>query len=211
MIFSSRYLAPTPFSNLSVRAALVVALVRALAGEQRDQLVLAHLEIAEVHALHAALEQRLGLARRVQVVGDFLVVDLAASTESSAKNSPTSIETNTATWVLAGNSSSSSSTNRSRFRSTTSFLSAWISSSSARVSAGGSAAGSVRGAAAARRRSAAPWRSASRIRRRGGCRGRSLGGSGAALRSAGANAADAPTTSATEISADAEQAARRRR
>src|SRR5882672_8953287 len=42
------------------RAALVVALVRALAAEECDQLVLAHLEIAEVDLVHAALHQRFG-------------------------------------------------------------------------------------------------------------------------------------------------------
>src|SRR5690349_17404851 len=62
--------------ELQVRTALVVARVRALALEERHQLVLAHLEVAEVDAVHAALEQRLGFARRVQVVGHFLVVDL---------------------------------------------------------------------------------------------------------------------------------------
>src|SRR5262245_10037993 len=49
-----------------------------------------------------------------------------------------SIETNTATCVFAGNSTSSSSTNSSRLRSTTSFLRSCTVSSSARVSAGGS-------------------------------------------------------------------------
>src|ERR1043165_9102258 len=55
--------------ELEVRAALVVAVVRALAFEERDELVLADLEVAEVHTVHATLEQRFRFARRVQVVG----------------------------------------------------------------------------------------------------------------------------------------------
>src|SRR5882762_7534927 len=46
------------------------------------------------------------------------------------------MEMNTATWVLAGNSNSSSRTNSSRFRSTTSFLRPCTSWSSPRVSGG---------------------------------------------------------------------------
>ncbi len=57
-------------------AALVVALVRALAGEEGDDLVLARAQVAQVHALHAAAVQRLHLERRVEVVGDELVVEL---------------------------------------------------------------------------------------------------------------------------------------
>src|ERR1700694_1418022 len=55
-------------------------------------------------------------------------------TESSPKNCPTSTDRNTATWVLAGNSSSSSRMNRSLLRSTTSFFRSWISWSRPRVS-----------------------------------------------------------------------------
>src|SRR6185503_4671567 len=59
-------------------------------------------------------------------------------TESSAKKVPTSIDTNTATCVLAGNSRSSSSMKRSRLRSTTSRRSPCTSASSAERSAEGS-------------------------------------------------------------------------
>ena len=62
------------FSNFSVRAARIVLPVRALAGEQRHDLVIADLQVAQVQPLHAALEQGLGLARRVQVLGHLLVV-----------------------------------------------------------------------------------------------------------------------------------------
>ena len=54
----------------------VIALVRSLAGEERDQLVLAVLEVAEVDALDAAAVQRLDLERRIEIVGDDLVVEL---------------------------------------------------------------------------------------------------------------------------------------
>src|SRR6478736_7655084 len=62
--------------ELDVGAAPVVALVRALAGEEGDQLVLAVLEVAEIDALDAAAVQRLDLERRVEVVRDDLVVEL---------------------------------------------------------------------------------------------------------------------------------------
>src|SRR4051812_33813333 len=45
--------------ELQVRATAVVEPVRPLAREQRDELVAAELEVAEIQALHAALEQRL--------------------------------------------------------------------------------------------------------------------------------------------------------
>src|SRR5262249_15889418 len=57
-------------------AALVVTAVPSLAVEERDQLVQSHLEIAEIQPLHAALEQRIALALSVEVVDDFLLVDL---------------------------------------------------------------------------------------------------------------------------------------
>src|SRR5690606_30132944 len=56
----------------------VVASVRALAGEDRDELVLAGLDVADVQAMHAALDQGVGLARSVEVVRDFLAVELEA-------------------------------------------------------------------------------------------------------------------------------------
>src|ERR1700688_1147891 len=55
-------------------AALVGALLWTLAVEVSDQLVVADLEVAHVQALHAALEQGLHFARRIQVVDDFLVI-----------------------------------------------------------------------------------------------------------------------------------------
>ena len=57
-------------------AAPVVAFHRTLAGEECHHLMLADLQIAEVDLLHAALEQGIGLARRVQIILHFLVVDL---------------------------------------------------------------------------------------------------------------------------------------
>ncbi len=101
LIFSSRYLAPMPFSKVQIRAALVVALVRALAAEEGDELVLADLQIAEIQAMDAALEQGFDLARRVEIVDD-LFLSIFSCTESSAKKSPTSMDRNTATCVLAG-------------------------------------------------------------------------------------------------------------
>src|ERR1035438_1630704 len=62
--------------ELDRRAALVVALVRALAGEERRQLMLSGLQVAEVDALDTAAVQGLDLERRVKVVGDDLVVEL---------------------------------------------------------------------------------------------------------------------------------------
>src|SRR6476646_8520895 len=62
--------------ELDVGAAPVVALVRTIAGEEREQLVLAVLEVAEVDALQAASVQRLDLERGVEVVPDALVVEL---------------------------------------------------------------------------------------------------------------------------------------
>src|ERR1700738_176899 len=68
-------LGPDALLELERRTALVGAVVRALATEEGNQLVLAHLEVTEIQAVHAALEKRLDLARRVQVVDDFLLVD----------------------------------------------------------------------------------------------------------------------------------------
>src|SRR5690349_24086782 len=52
--------------KLERRATLVVAVVRALATEESDQLVLAHLEVAEIQPVHAPLEKGLHLTRCVQ-------------------------------------------------------------------------------------------------------------------------------------------------
>src|SRR3954454_22420213 len=49
--------------ELEIGAALVVDIVRTLAREERHQLVVAHLEVAEIDAVHAALHERLGLTR----------------------------------------------------------------------------------------------------------------------------------------------------
>src|SRR5882757_7090732 len=68
-------LGPDALLELERRTALVVPVVRALAAEEGDQLMLAHLEITEIQAMHAALEQRFHFARRVQVVDHFLLVD----------------------------------------------------------------------------------------------------------------------------------------
>src|SRR5580658_2009327 len=57
-------------------AASVIAVVRALAIEQRHQLVLAGLEITDVEPLHAAFDQCRHFARRVQIVRHVVVVDL---------------------------------------------------------------------------------------------------------------------------------------
>ena len=73
---SSMYFGLGALVELERRAALVVALVRALAGEEGDDLVRAGLQVAEVDALHAAAVQRLHFERRVEVVGDDLVVEL---------------------------------------------------------------------------------------------------------------------------------------
>src|SRR6476619_7772498 len=62
--------------ELHGRAALVVAVVRSLAGEVGDELVLAGLQVAEPDPLHAAAMQRGDLERGVEVGGDDLVVDL---------------------------------------------------------------------------------------------------------------------------------------
>src|SRR5438874_2161065 len=43
------------FLELERRTALVVAVIRTLATEESDQLVLAHLEVAQIQAVHAAL------------------------------------------------------------------------------------------------------------------------------------------------------------
>src|SRR5688572_11226489 len=50
--------------ELDVGGALVVECVRAVAAQERDQRMLADLEIADVHTIRAALEQWLVLARR---------------------------------------------------------------------------------------------------------------------------------------------------
>ena len=57
------------------RAAPIAALDRTLAGEERHQFMLADFQVAQVDLLHAAFEQRIGLARGVQIVLHFLVVD----------------------------------------------------------------------------------------------------------------------------------------
>ncbi len=38
--------------------------------------MIAHLEVAQVQPLYATFEQGIHFARRIQIVGDFLVVDL---------------------------------------------------------------------------------------------------------------------------------------
>jgi hypothetical protein len=57
-------------------AAPVIAVDRTLAGEESHQLVLADFLVAEVDAVHAALQQGVRFAGRVQIVGHLLVVDL---------------------------------------------------------------------------------------------------------------------------------------
>ena len=64
------YFGPMPFSNL------IVSRVRTAAREDRHELVIAGLQIADVQALHAALDQGFGLALRVEIVRNILVVDL---------------------------------------------------------------------------------------------------------------------------------------
>src|SRR5579864_7257441 len=59
-----------------VGRASIITLVRLFAVEQRDELVLARLEVADIQALHAALEQRRHLTRGIQVARDIAVVDL---------------------------------------------------------------------------------------------------------------------------------------
>src|SRR5580700_8111741 len=61
-------LGPDALLELERRTALVVAVVGALATEEGDQLVLAHLEVAEIQAVHAALQQRFDFTRRIQIV-----------------------------------------------------------------------------------------------------------------------------------------------
>ena len=58
-----------------MRAPLVVPLVRTLTGEERDELVLADLEVAKIQPVHAAPVQRIHLTFRVEIVAHFLVVD----------------------------------------------------------------------------------------------------------------------------------------
>src|ERR1039457_5060110 len=67
---------PNALLELERRSASIVALVRALAAEEGHELVLAGLQIAQVQAVHAALGKRLDLARRVQIVCDFLLIYL---------------------------------------------------------------------------------------------------------------------------------------
>src|ERR1700737_685903 len=67
-------LGPDTLLELERCTALVVAVVRALATEEGDRLVLAHLEITEIQAVHATLEERFDFARRVQIVDHFLLV-----------------------------------------------------------------------------------------------------------------------------------------
>src|SRR5271167_2543383 len=47
---------PDALLKLERRTALVVAVIRALAAEERHQLVLAHLEVAEIQPVHTTLE-----------------------------------------------------------------------------------------------------------------------------------------------------------
>src|ERR1700722_7563903 len=63
------------FLEANARRPAIGALVRSFAIEQCDQLVLAGSEIADVEALHAALEQSGDLARRVQIVTDLVAVN----------------------------------------------------------------------------------------------------------------------------------------
>src|SRR5215469_2381364 len=58
------------------RAALVGTGIGPVAAEERHQLVRPDLEITQVQPLHAALEQRVTLARGIEIVDDFLLVDL---------------------------------------------------------------------------------------------------------------------------------------
>src|SRR5579872_3526463 len=64
------------FLELERRTALIGALIGTLAAEEGHQLMLAHLEIAQVEAVHASFEQGLDFTRRIQVVDDFLLIDL---------------------------------------------------------------------------------------------------------------------------------------
>src|SRR5512146_277630 len=57
-------------------AAGVVEVVRSLAGEEGHELVLADFEIADVEPLHAALDQRMDLPGRIEIVGDLLAIYL---------------------------------------------------------------------------------------------------------------------------------------
>src|SRR4026209_2769109 len=57
-------------------ATTVVAVVRALARKERDDLVRAGLQVSEVQLLHTTAMQRLHFAIGVEVVRHFLVVDL---------------------------------------------------------------------------------------------------------------------------------------
>src|SRR5579864_4865824 len=69
-------LRPYALLELDRGAALVGAVVGAFAAEEGHQLVLTDLEVAEVEPLYAAFEQGLHFARRVEIVDDFLAVDL---------------------------------------------------------------------------------------------------------------------------------------
>src|SRR5882762_4498240 len=56
--------------------AFVITVDRTLAGEERDQFMLADFEITEIDFLDAAFQQRVGLAGGIEIILDFLVVDL---------------------------------------------------------------------------------------------------------------------------------------
>src|SRR6185295_9961183 len=58
------------------RRAAVVARVRTLTREDGDELVLTGFQVADEEPLHAAFQQRFGLALRVEIVRDVLVIDL---------------------------------------------------------------------------------------------------------------------------------------
>src|SRR5690606_3078903 len=58
------------------RTAAIIARVRPPAAEQGYELMLAGLQVADVEAVHAALEQGLRLALRIEIAGHFLVVDI---------------------------------------------------------------------------------------------------------------------------------------
>src|ERR1019366_7772107 len=72
--FQFQILRAHALSEIDRGAASVIAVHRSLAGEKCHQLVLADFQIAEVDLLHAALEQGVRLAGRVQIILYFLVV-----------------------------------------------------------------------------------------------------------------------------------------
>ena len=64
--------------------------------------MLADLEIAQIEFVDTAAIQGINFAFRVEVVADVLAVEFQLYQNTRAKYSPTSIDTNTATCVLAG-------------------------------------------------------------------------------------------------------------